>query len=345
MTAAAGRAPWRARAGCSCSRSACSCRRRWPGTRRLATGSHARRREPVVHVLAAALWTGGLLALAVAARRGRRRAAVRASRGSRPWPCGASSPWRCRGIVNAGVRLGSVERAGEQPPTAASCSCKAGALLVLAAFGQRHRTRTVPGLAQRERAEGPDAPAGCPRVRLAGGRRARRDGRRRSGWPSRSGGRPRRRSRRCRRDPGSASCSASRCRRRRPPSGCCSGWTADGFALAVVVLLAAALRRRACWRCGGAATAWPVGRTVAWAAACGLRLGDGRRPRACTRTCCSAPTWAHTCWSWMLAPMLLVLGAPGHAGAAHAARPPGEGRAGPPPAAARPRCTAASPAC
>lgn len=259
----------------------------------------------LVHVLAAALWTGGLLALAVAARRGVAglRYAVPRFSTLALWCFVAVA---VSGIVNAGVRLGSVE-ALLGTAYGGLVLMKAGALLVLAAFGQRHRSRSVPGLAQRERAEGPDAPAGVRAfaslavaelavmagtfgVAVALGRTPTPP------QPALPG------------DPGSALLGFAL-----PPAPTAvrllTSWTADGFALAVVVLLAAvyvagllALRRRG--------DRWPVGRTLAWAA--GLLVFTWATAGGLglySHVLFSAHMGAHMLVG-MLAPLLLVLGAP-----------------------------------
>jgi cytochrome c oxidase assembly factor CtaG/putative copper export protein len=98
----------------------------------------------LVHVLAASLWAGGLLGLAVAARRGvagLRHAVPRFSTLAL-WCFVAVA---VSGVVNAGVRLGSVD-ALLTTPYGGLVLAKAGALLLLAAFGRRQRSRLVPGL-------------------------------------------------------------------------------------------------------------------------------------------------------------------------------------------------------
>ena len=98
----------------------------------------------LVHVLAASLWAGGLLGLAVAARRGAAglRYAVPRFSTLALWCFTAVA---VSGVVNAAVRLGSVD-ALLTTSYGELVLAKAGALLVLAAFGQRQRSRVVPGL-------------------------------------------------------------------------------------------------------------------------------------------------------------------------------------------------------
>jgi putative copper resistance protein D len=111
----------------------------------------------LVHVVAASLWAGGLLALAVAARRGVAglRFAVPRYSTLALWCFVAVA---LSGLVNAAVRLGS-------PGALLSTSygglvlLTAGGLLALAAFGQRHRARTIPLL---QRSGGGGEPRALP---------------------------------------------------------------------------------------------------------------------------------------------------------------------------------------
>ena len=259
----------------------------------------------LVHVLAAALWTGGLLALAVAARRGVAglRFAVPRFSTLALWCFVAVA---VSGIVNAAVRLGSVSALFDSA-YGGLVLAKAGALLALAAFGQRHRQRTVPSLAARERADGPDSPAGLRAFgSLAVGELAVMAGT--FGLAVALGRTPTPPVQPLPGDPGSQLLGFAL-----PPAPTVArlllGWTADGFALAVVVLFAAlyaagvlALRRRG--------DRWPVGRTVAWAA--GLLVfawatvgGLGLY----SHVLFSAHMGAHMLVS-MMAPILLVIGAP-----------------------------------
>src|SRR4051812_13231245 len=98
----------------------------------------------LVHVLAASLWAGGLFALALAARRGvgGLRYAVPRFSTLALWCFVAVA---VSGIVNAGIRLGSLD-ALLTTSYGDLVLAKAGALLVLAAFGQRQRNRVVPDL-------------------------------------------------------------------------------------------------------------------------------------------------------------------------------------------------------
>jgi putative copper resistance protein D len=256
----------------------------------------------LVHVLAASLWAGGLLALAVAARRG-----VAGLRFALPrfstlalW-CFAGVA--VSGMVSAGVRLGSI---GALFTTSygALVLAKTGALLALAAFGQRHRTRVLPALG---RAGADGEPRLLPPfarlavvelavfaatfgIAVALGRTS----------PPPLAPLPA--------DPGSQLLGFPM-----PPAPSPSrlllGFTPDGFAIALLTLGVAlyAAGVRALHRRGDR---WPVGRTVAWglgwavfawATLGGLGLYS--------HVLFSAHMSAHMIVS-MLVPILLVLGAP-----------------------------------
>ncbi len=255
----------------------------------------------LVHVVAASLWAGGLLALALAARRGVAglRFAVPRFSTLALWCFTAVA---VSGVVSAGIRLGSLS-ALVTTSYGALVLAKTGALLALAAFGQRHRARLVPVL-QRSGADEPRAlplfarlavaevavMAGTFGLAVALGRTATPPV---TPLPA---------------DPGSqllgfpmpAAPSAS---------GLLFGATPDGFAIVIltagVALYAAgvrALRKRG--------DSWPVGRSIAWglgwavfawATIGGLGLYS--------HLLFSAHMAAHMTVA-MLVPILLVLGAP-----------------------------------
>lgn len=98
----------------------------------------------VVHVVAASLWVGGLIALAVLATAGVEAMAVAVPRFS------ALALWcvvalGLSGVLNAWVRLGAVSPLVTSP-YGHLVIAKASALAVLAGFGAWHRSRTVPAL-------------------------------------------------------------------------------------------------------------------------------------------------------------------------------------------------------
>jgi cytochrome c oxidase assembly factor CtaG/putative copper export protein len=255
-----------------------------------------------VHVLAAALWAGGLFALAVAARRGVAglRFAVPRFSTLALWCFAAVA---VSGAVNAAVRLGSVE-ALFATQYGALVLGKVGALLILAAFGQRHRARTVPELLRR--AESRESSATWAFASVAVAELAVMAAT--FGLAVALGRTPTPLQQPLPTDAGSQLLGFAM-----PPAPTLSrllvGWTADGFALAVLALGAAlyaagvlTLRRRG--------VAWPVGRIVSWAA--GLLVfawatvgGLGLY----SHVLFSAHMGAHMLVS-MLAPILLVLGAP-----------------------------------
>jgi cytochrome c oxidase assembly factor CtaG/putative copper export protein len=250
----------------------------------------------LVHVLAASLWAGGLLGLAAAARRGVAglRYAVPRFSTLALWCFVAVA---VSGIVNAGVRLGSLD-ALLTTSYGGLVLAKAGALLVLAAFGQRQRTRVVPGLVAGS------APVAFAKVAVAELAVMAAT----FGLAVALGRTPTPPLAPLPGDPGSqilgfampAAPTAARL---------VLGWTADGLALVLigfgVALYAAgvlALRRRG--------DRWPVGRSIAWGAGWlvfayatigGLGLYS--------HVLFSAHMAAHMLVS-MLAPVLLVAGAP-----------------------------------
>jgi len=207
------------------------------------------------------------------------------------------------GLVNAAVRLGSVD-ALLTTQYGALVLGKAGALLVLAAFGQRHRTRTIPGLLRRAESGGTSAAPAFAAVAVAEVAVMAAT----FGLAVALGRTPTPAQLPLPTDPGSQVLGFAM-----PPAPTPArlllGWTADGFGLAVLALSAAlyaagvlALRRRG--------DAWPVGRTISWAA--GLLVfawatvgGLGLY----SHVLFSAHMGAHMLVS-MLAPILLVLGAP-----------------------------------
>ncbi|MGZ4649475.1 MAG: cytochrome c oxidase assembly protein [Kineosporiaceae bacterium] len=260
----------------------------------------------LVHILAAALWCGGLFALVVAARRGvaGMRYAVPRFSTLALWCFAAVA---VSGVVNAAVRLGTLDALlGSQ--YGGLVLAKAGALLVLAAFGQRHRSRTVPALLHRADASGGSAVPAFAAVAAAelavmaatfglavalGRTPTPAPAPAQQALPD---------------DPGSQLLGFAM-----PPAPTPArlllSVTADGFALVVLALGASlyaagvlALRRRG--------DRWPVGRTISWAAGLvvfawatvgGLGLYS--------HVLFSAHMGAHMLVS-MLAPILLVLGAP-----------------------------------
>jgi cytochrome c oxidase assembly factor CtaG/putative copper export protein len=256
----------------------------------------------LVHVLAAALWAGGLLALVVAARRGVAglRFAVPRFSTLALW---CFSSVAVSGLVNAAVRLGSL---GALVATqyGGLVLGKAGALLVLAAFGQRHRTRTVPGLLRRAEGRGLSGVPAFAAVAVAELAVMAAT----FGLAVALGRTPTPPQQPLPDDPGSQLLGFAM-----PPAPnparLILAWTADGFALAVLAFGAAlyaagvlALRRRG--------DAWPLGRTLswgtglvvfAWATVGGLGVYS--------HVLFSAHMGAHMLVS-MLTPILLVLGAP-----------------------------------
>jgi putative copper resistance protein D len=250
----------------------------------------------LVHVLAATLWAGGLLGLALAARHGVAglRYAVPRFSTLALWCFLAVA---VSGVVNAGVRLGSVD-ALLTTPYGGLVLAKAGALLLLAAFGQRHRSRIVPGLV---RGSTPVVFAKVAVAELAVMAAT-------FGIAVALGRTPTPSVASLPDDPGSqllgfalpAAPTAARL---------ALGWTADGFALVImtfgIALYAAgvlALRRRG--------DRWPVGRSLAWGAgwlvfAYATVGGVGLY----SHVLFSAHMVGHMLVS-MLAPVLLVAGAP-----------------------------------
>jgi cytochrome c oxidase assembly factor CtaG/putative copper export protein len=250
----------------------------------------------LVHVLAASLWVGGLLALAVAARRGTAGLKYAVPRFSTLalWCFAAVA---VSGIVNAAVRLGSLD-ALLTTSYGGLVLAKAGALLVLAAFGQRHRARTVP-----------DVAGGGPAVAFAKVAVAELAVMAATfGLAVALGRTPTPSVPPLPDDPGSQILGFVM-----PPAPTVArllfGWTADGFALVLiafgVALYAAGVRimhRRG--------DRWPVGRSIAWGAGWvvfgyatigGLGLYS--------HVLFSAHMVAHMLVA-MLAPVLLVVGAP-----------------------------------
>jgi cytochrome c oxidase assembly factor CtaG/putative copper export protein len=255
-----------------------------------------------VHVVAASLWAGGLLALAVAARRG-----VAGLRFALPrfstlalWCFAAVG---LSGLVNAAVRLGSVG-ALMTSSYGALVLGKAGALLALAAFGQRHRTRTVPLL---QRSSGRNEPRALPVfARVAVAELAVMSAT--FGLAVALGRTPTPPVAPLPSDPGSQLLGFP-LPPEPSPSRFLLGFAPDGFAIALVTLGVAlyaagvlALRRRG--------DGWPVGRTVAWCAGWAVFAwatvgGLGLY----SHVLFSAHMGAHMTVS-MLVPILLVLGAP-----------------------------------
>ncbi|HVN13899.1 MAG TPA: cytochrome c oxidase assembly protein, partial [Kineosporiaceae bacterium] len=256
----------------------------------------------LVHVLAAALWCGGLFALVVAARRGVAglRFAVPRFSALALWCFAAVA---ISGVVNAGIRLGSV---GALLGTTYGglVLAKAGALLVLAAFGRRHRSRTVPALLRRAETGGgsgvpPFAALATAELTVMAATFGLAVALGRTPTPAQQA---------LPADPGSQLLGFAM-----PPAPTPAhlllGFTADGFALVVLALGASlyaagvfALRRRG--------DRWPIGRTISWAA--GLAVfawctigGLG----VYSHVLFSAHMGAHMLVS-MLAPVLFVLGAP-----------------------------------
>ena len=250
----------------------------------------------LVHVLAASLWAGGLLGLAVAARRGVAglRYAVPRFSTLALWCFVAVG---VSGVVNAGVRLGSID-ALLSTSYGALVLAKTGALLLLAAFGQRQRTRVVPGLVAGS------APVAFARVAVAElGVMAGT-----FGLAVALGRTPTPTLPPLPADPGSQILGFAM-----PPAPTAArlafGWTADGFALVLVAIGVAlyaagvlALRRRG--------DHWPVGRSIAWGAgwlvfAYATIGGVGLY----SHVLFSAHMVAHMLVA-MVAPVLLVAGAP-----------------------------------
>src|SRR3954471_8748891 len=250
----------------------------------------------LVHVLAASLWTGGLLALALAARRGvgGLRYAVPRFSTLALWCFVAVA---VSGIVNAGIRLGSLD-ALLTTSYGDLVLAKAGALLVLAAFGQRQRNRVVPGLVAGS------APVSFAKVAVAELAVMAAT----FGLAVALGRTPTPTVPALPDDPG-----LQILRFPIPPAPTAArlalGWTADGFALVLVVfgvaLYAAGvltLRRRR--------VRWPVGRSIAWGAgwlvfAYATIGGVGLY----SHVLFSAHMVGHMLVS-MVAPVLLVAGAP-----------------------------------
>jgi cytochrome c oxidase assembly factor CtaG/putative copper export protein len=250
----------------------------------------------LVHVLAASLWAGGLLGLAVAARRGVAglRFAVPRFSTLALWCFAAVA---VSGIVNAGVRLGSVD-ALLTTSYGALVLAKAGALLLLAAFGQRQRSQVVPGLLRNS------TPVAFAKVAVAELTVMAAT----FGLAVALGRTPTPAVAPLPDDPGSQILGFAM-----PPAPTAArlalGWTADGFALAILAfgvgLYAAgvlALRRRG--------DRWPVGRSVAWGAgwlvfAYATVGGVGLY----SQVLFSVHMVSHMLVS-MLAPVLLVAGAP-----------------------------------
>ncbi len=256
----------------------------------------------LVHVVAASLWAGGLLALGVAARRGvgGLRFAVPRFSTLALWCFAAVG---LSGLVNAAVRLGSP---GALLTTSygALVLAKVGALLVLAALGQRHRTRTVPPL---QAADGGSEPRALPLfARIAVVELAVMAAT--FGLAVALGRTPTPPLTPLPSDPGSQLLGFAL-----PPAPTPGrlllGFAPDGFAIAILTLAVAlylagvrALRRRG--------DRWPVGRTVAWCAGWAVFAwatvgGLGLY----SHVLFSAHMGAHMTIS-MLVPILLVLGAP-----------------------------------
>ena len=255
----------------------------------------------LVHVLAASLWVGGLFALAVAARRGVAglRAAVPRFSTLAVWCFVAVA---ASGVVNAGVRLGSVD-ALLTSSYGALVLGKVGALLVLAAFGQRQRTRVVPGLVAEP---GTAGTAGRAFAKVAVAELAvmaatfglavalgRTPTPALAGLPT---------------DPGSQILGFAM-----PPAPTAArlvlGWTADGFAL-VIIAFGVALYAAGVRTLHKRGDRWPVGRSIAWGAgwlvfAYATIGGVGLY----SHVLFSAHMAGHMLVS-MLAPVLLVAGAP-----------------------------------
>ncbi len=255
----------------------------------------------LVHLVAAALWVGGLAALAWAAAAGTDslRFAVPRFSTLAAWCFTAVA---ASGVVNAGVRLGGLE------PLVTSAYgglvvAKAVALAVLGGFGWWHRSRTVTGLdatgAGGVRAGRLFLSVAAAELVVMAATIALAVGLSRTPTPAGDGTRPSRAA-----DllgfplPGP------------PTSGRVAfGFVPDGFAITFLVLAAAlyatgvlALRRRG--------DRWPVGRSLAWAA--GLAVfawatigGLGLY----SHVLFSAHMVAHMLLS-MVAPIGLVLGAP-----------------------------------
>ncbi len=256
----------------------------------------------LVHVVAASLWAGGLLALGVAARRGvgGLRFAVPRFSTLALWCFAAVG---LSGLVNAAVRLGS-PAALLTTSYGALVLAKAGALLVLAAFGQRHRTRTVPLL---QSAAGGGEPRALPLfARIAVVELAVMAAT--FGLAVALGRTPTPPLTPLPSDPGSQLLGFAL-----PPAPSPGrlllGFAPDGFAIAILTLAVAlyvagvrALRRRG--------DRWPAGRTVAWCAGWAVFAwatvgGLGLY----SHVLFSAHMGAHMTIS-MLVPILLVLGAP-----------------------------------
>lgn len=253
----------------------------------------------VVHVGAASLWVGGLIALGVLATHGPRAMAVAVPRFSRLalWcviAVGAS------GVVNAAVRLGSVAEVTGST-YGRLVLAKVAALVALTAFGAWHRRRTLPALSS------DGAWAGFARVAAAEtilmvGTVALAVGLSRSPTPV----------------PGDAAAGAfSRTRdllgypmpARPTPWRLLADVRIDGFLLtgallgAALYLTGAAVMRRRGDR-------WPVGRTLAWLAGIAVLVvstsgGLGRY----SSVLFSAHMTQHMILN-MAVPILLVLGAP-----------------------------------
>jgi cytochrome c oxidase assembly factor CtaG/putative copper export protein len=250
----------------------------------------------LVHVLAASLWVGGLLGLAMAARRGIAglRYAVPRFSTLALWCFTAVA---VSGVVNAGVRLGSVD-ALLTTSYGGLVLAKAGALLVLAAFGRRQRSLIVPGLV---RGSTPVAFAkvAVPELAVMAATfgLAVALGRTPTPWvpplPD---------------DPGSqilgfampAAPTAARL---------ALGWTADGFAI-VILAFGVALYSAGVLKLRRRGDRWPIGRSVAW--------GAGWLVFAYA-TVGGAGLYSHVLFSVhmvahmlvaMLAPLLLAAGAP-----------------------------------
>ena len=256
----------------------------------------------LVHVVGASLWTGGLLTLAVAARRGVAglRFAVPRYSTLALWCFVAVA---LSGLVNAAVRLGS-------PGALFSTSYgglvlfKVGALLALAAFGQRHRATTVPLL---QSSGGGDEPRALPLfARIAVVELAVMAAT--FGLAVALGRTPTPPTTPLPGDPGSQLLGFAL-----PPAPTPArlllGFAPDGFAIALLTLGVAlyiagvrALRRRG--------DRWPVGRLVAWCAGWAVfawaTLGG---LGLYSNVLFSAHMAAHMTVS-MIVPILLVLGAP-----------------------------------
>jgi cytochrome c oxidase assembly factor CtaG/putative copper export protein len=250
----------------------------------------------LVHVLAASLWVGGLLGLALAARRGvagLRHAVPRFSTLAL-WCFTAVA---VSGVVNAAVRLGSVE-ALLTTSYGGLVLAKTGALLVLAAFGQRQRSLVVPGLV---RGSAPVAFAKVAVAELAVMAAT-------FGLAVALGRTPTPSVPPLPDDPGSqilgfampAAPTAARLT---------FGWTADGFAI-VILALGVALYAAGVLKLLRRGDRWPVGRSVAWGAgwlvfAYATSGGVGLY----SHVLFSVHMVGHMLVS-MLAPVLLVAGAP-----------------------------------